>query len=122
MPLKYAMIAMLVELAMDLVKITNSVTSKATPDHDTASSMLDSGNHTCRTHALTLSASYKYSAVGPKNISDFDSLVHKTDFHYSNVQFLCFLAQASLFLLFCTLNNGFFAAILPVRPASRNLL
>ncbi|MBN3283097.1 UB2G1 enzyme, partial [Polyodon spathula] len=59
--------AMLVELAMDLVKITNSVTSKAPPDHDTASSMLDSGNYTCRTHALTNTRQFD------PNISNFDS-------------------------------------------------
>ena len=56
------------------------------------------------------------------NISNLDSSVHKTDFHSSDVQFLCFLAQASLFFLFITLSSGFFAAILPFRPASRNLL
>ena len=46
----------------------------------------------------------------------------RTDFHRSNVHFLCFLAQASVFFLLMSFSSGFFAAIWPWRPDSHSLL
>ena len=45
----------------------------------------------------------------------------RTDFHWSNVHYSCFLAQASLFLLFVSFSSDFFVAIRPRRPDSRSL-
>ena len=59
----HAVIAMLVENTMNMIQIANSFSSKTSPDHDTASPVFDSGNNTCRTHALALSASHKHSTV-----------------------------------------------------------
>ena len=116
----FSVIAMLVEDSMNLIQIANSFTSRTSPGHDTASPMFDSGNNTCRTHTLVLSESHKHSLVWSKYF-EF-GLVHKTDFHSSNFQFLCFFAQASLFFLFITLSSGLFAAIRPFCPALVNLL
>ena len=44
-----------------------SVTSKAPPPHHTSSSMLRGGNHTCRDHPFTYSASHK-DTVGTKDL------------------------------------------------------
>ena len=57
-----------------------------------------------------------------RKISNFDSLVQRTLFRYSSIQALCTLAHWSFLTLFCLLNSGFLTAILPYRPASRNLL
>ena len=79
--------------------------------------MLHSGNHTCRDHPLTFSASWR---LEPK-ISNLDSSDQSTDFHWFNVHSLCFLAQASLFFLLFFLSCGFLAGIRPWRPDSRSL-
>ena len=118
--LQYSVIATLVLDTMNLKQFANSFTSRTSPGHDTASPMFDSGNNTCRTHTLVLSESHKHSLVWSKYF-EF-GLVHKTDFHSSNFQFLCFFAQASLFFLFITLSSGLFAAIRPFCPALVNLL
>ena len=76
--------------------------------------MLHGGNHTCGDHPFTYSASHEDTMGGIKNV---DSSDQRTDFHC-----LCFLAQASLFLLLVSFSSGFFAAILPWRPDSRSLL
>ena len=117
--LQYSVIATLVLDTMNLKQFANSFTSRTSPGHDTASPMFDSGNNTCRTHTLVLSESHKHSLVWSKYF-EF-GLVHKTDFHSSNFQFLCFFAQASLFFLFITLSSGLFAAIRPFCPALVNL-
>ena len=59
-----------------------------------------------------------HTAVGTKNV---DSSDQRTDFHWSNVHCLYFLAQASLFLLSVSF-ICFFAAIRTWRPDSRSLL
>ena len=46
----------------------------------------------------------------------------RTNFHRSNVDCSCFLAQASLFLLLVSFIVGFFAAIRPWMPDSHSLL
>ena len=53
---------------------------------------------------------------------DQDSWVHKTFFQSSVVHMRCFLAQASLFFIFCHRSNGFLTATRPVKPAARSLL
>ena len=106
--------------SMNLIQIANSFSSGTSPGHDTASPVFDSGNNTCRTHTLVLSASHKRSPVWSKYF-EF-GLAHKTDFHSSDFQFLCFFAQAILFFQFITLSSGFFAAICPFSPALLNLL
>jgi hypothetical protein len=98
---------------------TDSVTSNAPPHHHTSSCMLHIGNHTCRDHPFTDSVSHKDTAVGTKHL---DSSGQRTDFHRSNVHWLCFLAQASLLLLLVSFSSGLFAAIQPWRPDSRSLL
>ena len=50
--------------------------------------------------------------VEPK-ISNLDSSDQSTDFHWSNVHSLCFLAQTKLFCLLLFLSSGFLAAIWP---------
>ena len=45
-------------------EIIDSVTRKAPPNHHTSSSMHHGGNHTCRDHSFTYSASHKDTAVG----------------------------------------------------------
>ena len=55
-------------------------------------------------------------------ISNLDSSDQSTDFHWSNVHSLCFLAQTNLFCLLPLLSSGFLAAIWPRRPDSRSLL
>ena len=55
-------------------------------------------------------------------ISNFHSSVHKTFLQFSVVRWQCFMAQASLFFLFCHLSNGFLTATRPVKPAVRRLL
>ena len=80
--------------------------------------MLHNGNHTCRDHPFTYSASHKDTAVGHKNLK-FGLI--GPDFDQSNVHCSCFLAQASLFLL-VSFTSGFFAAIWPWWPDSRRLL
>ena len=52
--------------------------------------------------------------------SNLDSSDQSTDFHWSNIHSLCFLAQAFFFFLFF-LSSGFFAAIRPWRPDSHSL-
>ena len=58
------------------------------------------------------------------NISNLYSSVHNNDFHSSDVQFLFFFWARQVFSssVFIILSSCFFAAILPFRPASRNLL
>ena len=46
-------------------------------------------------------------------ISNLDTSDKRTDFHWSNVNWSCFLAQASLFFLLLSFSSGFFAAIRP---------
>ena len=58
---------MLVKCALDSKRITDSVTSKASPYHNTSSSMLYSGKNTCWDHPFTHTASHKDTAVGTKN-------------------------------------------------------
>ena len=53
----------------------------------------------------------------PKN-SNFDSSVHKTDFHWSIVQSTCSWATFSLFCLFTGRRSGFLIAMRPIIPFS----
>ena len=76
--------------------------------------MLHCGNHTS-IHLLT-----KTRRLEPK-ISNLASSDQRTDFHRSNIHCLCFLAQASLFLLLVSFSSGFLAAIWPWRPDSHSL-
>jgi hypothetical protein len=82
--------------------------------------MLRGGNHTCRDHPFNYSASHK-DTVGTKDLT-LDSSDQRTDFHWSNVHCLCFLAQASLFFLLMPFRSGFFAAIQPWRSDSHSRL
>ena len=63
-----------------------------------------------------------YLNVKCDKIKKLDSSDQKTDFHRCNVHCLCFLAQASLFLLLVSFVSGFFAAIWPWRPDSQSPL
>ena len=81
--------------------------------------MLHGGNHTCggdakmpQSHPFTYSASHKVGGWNQKS---------QIGLHRSNVQCLCFLAQASLFLILVSFSSGFFAEIGPW-PDSYSLL
>ena len=55
----------------------------------------------------------------------FQILIHRSirpSSSFSVVHWRCFMAQASLFFLFCHLSNGFLTATRPVKPAARSLL
>ena len=53
----------------------------------------------------------------PKS-SNFDSFVHKTDFHWSIVQSTCSWANFSLFCLFTGRRSGFLTEMRPIIPFS----
>ena len=121
MALQNAVVALLVQGASHSVQVADSGSSKRAPDNHASSSMLDSWRHRLRNHPLPTRRRTKTLRDVPK-ISNFDSSVHKTFYQFLVVHWQCFMAQASLFFLFCHLSNGFLTAIRPVKPAARSLL
>ena len=118
--LQNAVVALLVQGASHSVQVADSGSSITTPDHHASSSMFDSWNHTLRNRPFAYSRRTKTLRDEPK-ISNYDSSVHKT-FQFSVVHWQCFMAQTSLFLLFCHLSNGFLTATRPVKPAAQSSL
>ena len=106
----------------DAPKINFEPFGKAPQHHHTSSSMLHGGNHTCRDHPFTYSASHEDMAVWTKNLKFGLVKPKRTDFHQSNVHCSGFLVQASLFFLMVSFSNGFFAAIRPWRQFSSEQL
>ena len=104
------------------MQIINFVTSKTSPDHNTAPSMFHSGNDTCRTHAFTFAASHKHSAVWAKYFK-FRLVCPQHWFPLFRCPVFCVFWPVQVFSSYLlVLGVVFLVAILPFKPASRRRL
>ena len=121
MALQNSVVALLVQGASYSVQVFDSGSSKRAPDHHASSSMFDSWCHTEEPSYRLLDGVQKPYVMNRW----FQILIHRSirhEFQFSVVHWQCFMAQASLFFLFCHLSNGFLIATRPVKPAARSLL